>query len=71
MIEINKEEKNIIKEHFPTIHIVRTMKHKAKRHRYYCEESKPVLKLINEMRTNGIMKGRKGGVRNGYQTTAR
>lgn len=50
MIAVNKEEKNAIRERFPNVHIVRTMKQKSKRHRYYCEESRGVLNLLNEMR---------------------
>ena len=50
MILVNKEEKNAIHERFPNVHIVRTMKQKSKRHRYYCEESRGVLNLLRELR---------------------
>ena len=39
MILITKEEKDAISKFFPDAHIVRTMRQKSKRHRYYCEES--------------------------------
>lgn len=50
MIAITKEEKEKIIERFPNIYIVRTMKQKSKRHHYFCEESKPVLKFLNRIR---------------------
>lgn len=50
MTEINKFEKEIIAEKFPDIHIVRTMKHKSKRHHYYCEEAPRVLRLLSKLR---------------------
>lgn len=50
MIVINKEEAAAVREKFPEAHIVRTMKHKTKRHRYYCEETSRVLKFIDSMR---------------------
>ena len=50
MIEINKNEKEVIAKRFPTVHIVRTMKQKSKRHHYYCEESKGVMRYLEETR---------------------
>lgn len=50
MIEINKSEKEVISKRLPNTHIVRTMKQKSKRHHYYCEECKPVMKLLSEIR---------------------
>ena len=50
MILVNKDEKNAIHDRFPNVHIVRTMKQKSKRHRYYCEESRGVLSLLRELR---------------------
>lgn len=50
MIAINKMEKDSINAQFPKVHIVRTMKQKSKRHRYYCEESKPVMRYLNKIR---------------------
>lgn len=50
MIAISKEEKDYISKNIPSAHIVRTMKQKSKRHRYYCEESAPVMRYLNKVR---------------------
>ena len=50
MIAINKAEKELIAERFPNAHIVRTMKSKSKRHRYYCEENRQVINFLNKQR---------------------
>lgn len=50
MIQINKTEKEIINKKIPSAHIVRTMKKHSKRHRYYCEETPWVIKLLSELR---------------------
>ena len=50
MIAISKQEKEAIAKRFPKVHIVRTMKKKSKRHRYYCEESKGVIRYLDEFR---------------------
>lgn len=50
MIPITKEEKEKIIKKFPNIYIVRTMKQKSKRHHYFCEESRPILKFLNRIR---------------------
>lgn len=50
MIAITKEEKEIIAKTFPRAHIVRTMKQKSKRHRYYCEENRGVMALLEQLR---------------------
>lgn len=52
MIEINKSEKEEIVNLFPKAHIVRTMKQRSKKHHYYCEESKSVIKYLNYIRNN-------------------
>ena len=64
MIAINKEEKEIIAAKFPDVHIARTMKQKSKRHHYYCEETKPVMRLLKQLRgeTN-----KQGGAKNGHR----
>lgn len=51
MIAINKMEKDAISKQFPNVHIVRTMKQKSKRHHYYCEESKPVMRYLYKVRS--------------------
>lgn len=50
MIIVTKSEVEAIREKFPRAHIVRTMKQKSKRHRYFCEESPYVLKFIASLR---------------------
>lgn len=50
MISITKAEKEAISNRFPNAYIVRTMKHKSKRHRYYCEESKSVIRYLKSIR---------------------
>lgn len=50
MIAINKAEKEAIAKQLPNVHIVRTMRQKSKRHHYYCEESKQVTQILNQMR---------------------
>lgn len=51
MIAINAYEKDVIREKFPNVHIVRTMKQDSKRHHYYCEESRGVMNTLRQMRT--------------------
>lgn len=43
MIQINKEEKDTILKKYPDVGIVRTVKQKSKRHRYYMEERKDAM----------------------------
>ena len=66
MIAINEAEKQVISARFPEIHIVRTMKHKSNRHHYYCEESKSVLKTLNNLRGANGTTMQKVGAENGY-----
>ena len=63
MVIITKEEAAAVRTRFPNVHIVRTMKQKSKRHRYYCEESKTVMRFLNNMRNGGRSpdKPREGG----------
>lgn len=51
MILINKEEKEAIIKEFPRAYITRIAKQKTKRHRYYCEETREILKFLNHLRT--------------------
>ena len=51
MIAISKQEKEDIVKRFPKVHIVRTMKQKSKRHHYYCEESRGVMKYLEKKRS--------------------
>lgn len=53
MIAITKAEKDVISARFPNTYIVRTVKQKSKRHHYYCEESRAVVRFLNRLRNNG------------------
>ena len=50
MILVSKQEKEIIMKECPKAHIVRTMKQKSKRHKYYCEETERTLGLVDRIR---------------------
>lgn len=50
MIAITKEEKDAILKLYPNTHIVRTMKQRSKRHRYYCVEDRGVMRLLKKLR---------------------
>ena len=50
MVAISAEEKKVISERYPNVHVVRTMKHDSKRHRYYCTEDRRVMSLLAAMR---------------------
>lgn len=70
MVRISKEEKEAIREMFPDVCIVRTMKHDSKRHHYYMEEVPRVMRYLNTLRGIPEQPGRsdrgywKRGVRN-------
>lgn len=55
MVIITKEEKNLIRERFPNVHIVRTMKNRSKRHRYYMEEKQEPMKMLRALRGQALM----------------
>lgn len=50
MVIITAEEKKIIAEKMPNVHIHRTVKQKTRRHRYYMEEDRNALRLLKELR---------------------
>lgn len=50
MIAINLEEKNAIRERYPNVHIVRTMKNDSKRHHYFCTEDPGPMSLLRKLR---------------------
>lgn len=56
MVAITKDEAQMIRERFPYAHIVRTMKQKSKRHKYFCEESRKVIAFLADVRSkqNGL-----------------
>lgn len=51
MVAINKAEVDAIRKRYPKTYIVRTMKQRSKRHKYYCEESKQVMWFLNRLRS--------------------
>lgn len=54
MVLITKAEKEALLEKFPKVGIVRTMRQRSKRHRYYCEEAPGVMRFLNQLRRNGV-----------------
>jgi len=54
MVLITKEEKDAILTRFPKVNIVRTMKQRSKRHRYYCEEAPGIVRYLNQLRRVGV-----------------
>ena len=50
MVLITKEEKDLILKQYPNINIVRTVKQKSGRHRYYMEEAKGAMALLDRIR---------------------
>lgn len=59
MILISLEEKQAVLEKFPNVHIVRTMKHDSKRHRYYMVEDPGPMRVIKQMRGERVDKPRR------------
>ena len=53
MVAITKDEAAYLRENCPNVHIVRTMKQKSKRHKYFCEEIAGVMSVLNHYRTRG------------------
>lgn len=64
MILISLEEKQAVLERFPSVHIVRTMKHDSKRHRYYMVEDPGPMRVIKQMRGEWVDKPRRSRNRN-------
>lgn len=52
LIIITSLEKEIIAERMPNVHIRRTVKQKSKRHKYYMEENKNSMRLLNKLRVD-------------------
>jgi len=50
VIAITVSEKEAIREKFPRVHIVRTMKQDSKRHHYYMVEDGAPMKLLRSLR---------------------
>lgn len=66
MVLITKEEKEAIVKRFPRTHIVRTMKQKSSRHRYYCEEARSVMAYLAKLRGDNTVDA-KEGASHGYK----
>lgn len=60
MIAITATEKKHILERMPNAHIRRTVKQKSKRHKYYMEESRKALHILNEYRKSIANGGKRG-----------
>ena len=54
MVLISKAEKEAIVQRFPHTCIVRTMRQRSKRHRYYCEEAPQVMRFLNRLRGKDV-----------------
>ena len=52
VVIITNQEKEIIAERMPNVHIRRTVRQKSKRHKYYMEENKNAMRLLKELRAN-------------------
>ena len=50
MVLVTKSEKEAILKRFPRVGMVRTMKQRSKRHRYYCEEAPQVMRYLDKLR---------------------
>lgn len=50
MISITQAEKAVIREQYPNVHIVRTMKQDSKRHHYFMVEESGPMRLLNKLR---------------------
>ena len=51
VIPITKAETEVIRSLFPRVSIVRTMRQKSKRHKYYCEEDRAAMACLEMMRS--------------------
>lgn len=71
LIAINKTEKELIRAFFPNVFIIRTMKHRSKRHHYYCEEDRRVVRFLNERRGITDYNSQKGGADHRNRKNAR
>lgn len=60
MIAITLDEKNAIRERYPNVHIVRTMKQRSNRHHYYMAEEPAPMRLLRRLRGESERPHRKG-----------
>ena len=62
MIAITLSEKESIREKFPRVHIVRTMKSDSKRHHYYMVEEGAPMRLLRGLRGQERPRDKRKGV---------
>lgn len=67
MVEITQTEKKAIKERYPDVHIVRTMKQDSKRHHYYMTEDRKPMELLRKLRAEVEANTVKAGGNNGHR----
>ena len=60
MVLITREEKIAIREKFPKINIVRTMRQRSSRHRYYMEESPKAMQYLTTVRNRNVLEEHTG-----------
>lgn len=60
MIAISLDEKEVIREKYPWVHIVRTMKQRSKRHKYYMTEDPGPMRLLRRLRGESERPRKKG-----------
>lgn len=51
MVVICEREKKIIEKMLPYVHIRRTVRSKSNRHKYYMEENRSAMDLLNKIRS--------------------
>lgn len=71
MVEITQSEKKAIKERYPDVHIVRTMKQDSKRHHYYMTEDRKPMELLRKLRAAVDANTVKAGGNNGHHKKKR
>lgn len=62
VIAITLSEKEAIREKFPRVHIVRTMKSDSKRHHYYMVEDGAPMRLLRSLRGQERPRDKRKGV---------
>lgn len=62
MIAITLSEKEAIRERFPRVHIVHTMKSDSKRHHYYMVEEGAPMRLLRSLRGQERPRDKRKGV---------
>ena len=71
MVLITKTEAEEIRRRFPKAHIVRTMKQKSSRHRYYVEEARGVMAYLHRTRSGEPAEQKEGSAYGNRQKNKR